>query len=115
MKFPESEAWQVFFSGDFWKAHEIWEAEWRRADDPRRLILKCLIQTAALGLKLKSPHRSAAERLRLRILELASLSKPSDWLKVGIPRDLFCQSIQVWSGSPEELLRLLSSETHEEK
>ena len=41
------EGLELFNAGHFWHAHEAWEGLWLTTDDPVRMFLQGLIQTAA--------------------------------------------------------------------
>jgi hypothetical protein len=39
--------WELFNRGEYWHAHEAWEAVWKRHPEPWRLFLEGIIQLAA--------------------------------------------------------------------
>ena len=53
----------LFNAGEFWKAHEAWEAVWLASDGERKQFLQGLIQLAAVCYHLDRDNRRGAERL----------------------------------------------------
>src|SRR5262245_26224216 len=61
----------LYNTGFFWEAHEVWEALWRAADhgDPQHAYLQGLIQCTAACLKGVQRDPDAARRIAARALE----------------------------------------------
>jgi predicted metal-dependent hydrolase len=63
----------LFNHGYYWEAHEAWEALWNAHErrGPAADLLKCLIQLAVVGVKLRQGMRDAAIAHARRAAELA--------------------------------------------
>jgi uncharacterized protein len=87
----------LFNSGEFFKAHEIWEEIWLVAVEPEKTLLQGLIQLAAAF-----HHSSRGNRNGARSLATAALDKlekfPADCS--GINLTVLLRSVHEWLGAP---------------
>ncbi len=70
---------ELFDAGDWWSAHEAWEAAWRAYPGRDRDYLKGLIQLAAVNHHLAGGKSSAARRLLDGAARHLGDSEPLRW------------------------------------
>ena len=86
----------LFDAGEFFAAHEVWEAAWKAARGPSRGLLQALIQTAAALHQAQRGKRSGAQRLLTRAL--AGLKQqPSQW--AGLDVEGFAERLRAWAAA----------------
>jgi uncharacterized protein len=87
----------LFNSGEFFKAHEVWEEIWMAAFEPEKTFLQGLIQLAAAF-----HHYSRGNRNGAQSLATAALDKlerfPGDYS--GINLAALLRSARKWLGAP---------------
>lgn len=73
----------LFNSGEFFKAHEVWEEIWLRASEPEKTFLQGLIQLAAAF-----HHYSRGNRAGTQSLVTSALQKlekfPADYFAINL-------------------------------
>ena len=75
---------EAFNAGEFFLAHEIWEALWLETVGPEKILLQGLVQIAAGYAKAESGVRSGAVKLLARGLERVRQYPPTALnLKLG--------------------------------
>lgn len=87
----------LFNSGEFFKAHEIWEEIWLDAAEPERIFFQGLIQLAAAFHHYSRGNRSGAQSLIATAL--AKLETfPGDYS--GVNLTALCQSTRAFLDTP---------------
>lgn len=87
----------LFNSGEFFKAHEVWEEIWLAADEPEKTFLQGLIQLAAAF-----HHYSRGNRAGTQSLVTAALQKlekfPGDYFAINLA--LLRMATGEWATAP---------------
>jgi uncharacterized protein len=87
----------LFNSGEFFKAHEVWEEIWLAAAEPEKTFLQGLIQVAAAFHHYSRGNRTGAQSLAAAALE--KLGKfPGDYS--GINLSALRLAIREWLATP---------------
>ncbi|MGC1105692.1 MAG: DUF309 domain-containing protein [Candidatus Acidiferrales bacterium] len=87
----------LFNSGEFFKAHEVWEEIWLAAPEPEKTFLQGLIQLAAAFHHYSRGNRAGAQSLVTAALE--KLKKlPNNYS--GINLAALCVAVREWLAAP---------------
>lgn len=87
----------LFNSGDFFKAHEVWEEIWLQAGNPEKSFLQGLIQLAAAFHHYSRGNRTGAQTLVASALE--KLEKfPGDYFAINLAALRI--AVGAWASAP---------------
>jgi predicted metal-dependent hydrolase len=84
---------QLFNTGDYWHAHEIWEQGWLNSQEPQKTLYKGVIQAAAALVHWQRGNLKGLQRnwykARPRLVAVASLSVELDLVPFIAAMDRF--------------------------
>ena len=87
----------LFNSGEFFKAHEVWEEIWLEADEPEKTFLQGLIQLTAAFHHYSRGNRAGAQSLVVAALE--KLEKfPANYLTINLI--VLRTAVREWTATP---------------
>jgi predicted metal-dependent hydrolase len=78
-----AEGIRLFNQGDFFEAHEVWEQEWKIAEDEEKVFYQAMIQAAAALLHIQRGNYAGAVSVYVKSwAKLASL--PDVWMGIEL-------------------------------
>jgi predicted metal-dependent hydrolase len=101
------EAVRLFNEGDFFKAHEVWEEQWKTAEGRDRVFYQGLIQAAAALLHARRGNHTGATSLYLKCRAKLDLF-PAEWEGIEVEQ-LRVDLSRYFSTSPSLRRRFLET------
>lgn len=105
---------ELYASGFFWEAHEVWEPVWMRSggNSRERLLVQGLIQLSNACLKIVMERPDAAARLLTIAHEKIAEAAQGGAHVMGIELSrlasevtIFSDAMNAWQGNPDDLLK----------
>ena len=91
-----AEGLRLYRAGEFFRAHEEWEAVWLGAQDPEKLFLQALIQVTAAFHHLQRKNLLGASRLlQAALRRLEGYPELFAGLSVPLLRDQICDRLEA--------------------